>query len=104
MNRVSDLIRRLDLVQEADLKASLEIDWPAVRARTAIWREHVQAVLRGELAMDSFMEWQTRVFDEQQPVQTRAQKKLADRLRTEILDRLKQTGDRLRREGFIPDC
>ena len=107
MKHVENLLRRLSRMQEADALAAQAPDWPAARARMAVWRTQVQSLLKGDLSFEDFQAWQD-ADHEQQPEQSKQQKREAKRLRSELLDRLQAQGDRLRAQGYgqgyEPDC
>ena len=87
MKSVDALIKRLDRMMAEDRAAAQAPDWPAARARMAIWRNQVQSLLRGDLSLEEFEAWQD-ADHEQQPAQSKQQRHEAGRVRAELLARL----------------
>ena len=105
METLNKLLRRLDRIDAQDASSASQTHWEVDRARMAAWRRALQARLRGEISAEDFLRYNER-FDAtrpERPPETPEQKRRADALRAELMDRLDQTAERLRREHGVPE-
>lgn len=106
MDSLNKLIRRLDKIDTEDSAAASQVDWGETRARMRVWATALAARLRGEIGRANFLRYNQK-FDamrsDRRP-ETPEEKRRAHWLRVELLGRLDQNRERLRRrDRDIPE-